>query len=207
VRALTIWEPYASLIALGHKQVETRGWATSQRGLVAIHASHKRTAVHERAHAWAQDVLRRHERRRLPDLDEMPWGSLVAIAELVYCIEISEDHYHLFPELEHELGDIGEGRWAWVLQNVRPLTHPLRCRGGVGFWPLTDEQEQRLWNVVDRDKRYHGDYAPRRQRRRPGEPAPGQLMLDLWGVKEAAEAQALAHQARVASNGRRAAGV
>lgn len=209
MRGLSIWEPYASLIALGHKQIETRGWATTHRGLVAIHANARRDTAQQRAHVWAQDVLRRHEKRRLPEFEDLPWSSVVAIGELVYCLEIHEDHYHLFPELEHELGDIGEGRYAWVFQNVRPLTRPVRCRGMAGFWELDERIEQQIWRVVDRDKRFHGDYVPRRHRQKAGQPAPGQLLLDLWGVKEAAEAQqarAEAVKAQAQVNGRQPAG-
>lgn len=37
--ALTMWEPWASLVAYGVKQLETRDWSTRHRGPVAIHAS------------------------------------------------------------------------------------------------------------------------------------------------------------------------
>ncbi len=39
IKALTIWQPYASLIAAGLKQYETRSWSTRYRGLLAIHAA------------------------------------------------------------------------------------------------------------------------------------------------------------------------
>lgn len=38
-RALSLWQPWASLIAVGAKAVETRGWSTPYRGLLAIHAA------------------------------------------------------------------------------------------------------------------------------------------------------------------------
>lgn len=39
MRALTVIQPWASLIAIGAKRIETRSWETSHRGLVAIHAA------------------------------------------------------------------------------------------------------------------------------------------------------------------------
>ncbi len=39
MKAITIWQPWASLIACGAKQYETRSWATSYRGPIAIHAA------------------------------------------------------------------------------------------------------------------------------------------------------------------------
>jgi hypothetical protein len=37
MKAITILQPWASLIACGAKQIETRRWATSYRGPIAIH--------------------------------------------------------------------------------------------------------------------------------------------------------------------------
>jgi len=39
LKALSLWQPYASFIACWAKREETRGWYTGYRGLVAIHAS------------------------------------------------------------------------------------------------------------------------------------------------------------------------
>jgi hypothetical protein len=38
MKALTILEPWASIIACGAKQIETRSWSTKYRGSIAIHA-------------------------------------------------------------------------------------------------------------------------------------------------------------------------
>jgi hypothetical protein len=38
-RALTLWQPWASLVALGFKRIETRGWSTGYRGPLVIHAA------------------------------------------------------------------------------------------------------------------------------------------------------------------------
>lgn len=39
MKAITIWQPWASLIALGVKTIETRSWSTDYRGPLAIHAA------------------------------------------------------------------------------------------------------------------------------------------------------------------------
>lgn len=39
MKALTICQPWASLIAISAKKVETRSWHTSYRGSLAIHAA------------------------------------------------------------------------------------------------------------------------------------------------------------------------
>jgi hypothetical protein len=37
-KAITVYQPWASLAAIGAKKYETRGWATKYRGKIAIHA-------------------------------------------------------------------------------------------------------------------------------------------------------------------------
>lgn len=39
MKAITIWQPWAMLIALLEKGNETRGWPTKHRGPLAIHAA------------------------------------------------------------------------------------------------------------------------------------------------------------------------
>lgn len=41
MKALTLWQPWATLVALGVKTIETRSWSTSYRGPLAIHAAKK----------------------------------------------------------------------------------------------------------------------------------------------------------------------
>jgi hypothetical protein len=42
VKALTLWQPWASLVALGVKSIETRSWSTSYRGPLAVHAAKRK---------------------------------------------------------------------------------------------------------------------------------------------------------------------
>lgn len=46
IPVLTLWQPWASLVAIGAKTIETRGWATPYRGPIAIHAAAKRPNSH-----------------------------------------------------------------------------------------------------------------------------------------------------------------
>lgn len=39
VKALSLYQPWASLMSMSKKKFETRTWGTSFRGLVVIHAS------------------------------------------------------------------------------------------------------------------------------------------------------------------------
>ena len=39
IRIISLWQPWASLIALNLKQYETRSWGAPYRGKLAIHAA------------------------------------------------------------------------------------------------------------------------------------------------------------------------
>ena len=39
IKAISLWQPWASLIVCGAKEIETRSWSTKVRGTVAIHAA------------------------------------------------------------------------------------------------------------------------------------------------------------------------
>jgi len=44
IKAISLWQPWASLVIGGHKQFETRSWRTRYRGLLAIHAARSKAA-------------------------------------------------------------------------------------------------------------------------------------------------------------------
>jgi hypothetical protein len=88
MKALTLWQPWASLIAVGAKTIETRGWSTSYRGPLAIHAS-KRCEV---GAVGEYDVEKDNPRGTPPaylmrgPMDwpyRLPLGAVVATCELV----------------------------------------------------------------------------------------------------------------------------
>jgi activating signal cointegrator 1 len=134
VKALSLWQPWASLICIGVKRIETRHWPTSYRGTLAIHAAMKWD--HETAAALddANLVLRAAD---LPVLNRpLPGGAIVAVCRLVGCEQSrGPDRW---PTLERAFGDLSEGRWAWRLADVRALDPPVPCRGMQGLWTVPD---------------------------------------------------------------------
>jgi activating signal cointegrator 1 len=39
MKGLSLWQPWAQLVAIGAKKIETRSWGTDYRGPLAIHAT------------------------------------------------------------------------------------------------------------------------------------------------------------------------
>lgn len=114
MKALTICQPYAELIARGEKVIENRTWPTSFRGQFFIHAGKSRE--------WMDDG----------DEDDYPgmvFGALIATARLVDCVRFADLPPHL---KNHEHAN---GPWCWVLDRVNRI-EPIRFRGAQGLFDV-----------------------------------------------------------------------
>lgn len=79
MKAITIWQPWASLISCGIKKYETRSWPTKYRGPIAIHAA----AKNPQTLPWeVRGVLEKYA-EYIGQLDELPRGAIIATANLV----------------------------------------------------------------------------------------------------------------------------
>lgn len=129
MKAISLWQPWASAIALGLKRIETRSWSTSYRGPLAIHAA-KRWQSDQREFAAAEAAL-----DRLPN--RLPLGAIVATAELVD-VKRSEELETEVSAVERLYGDYSPGRFGWVLDNIKPLDEPVPFKGSQGFFFVPD---------------------------------------------------------------------
>lgn len=137
MKAITLHQPWATLVAIGAKQLETRSWITWHRGPLAIHAgkdpNHWPTYD---VNGWGTEaaercleVLGQHGYRYPADL---PYGAVIATVDLVDCIHSDGEN-----EIEADdrlFGDVRRGRYLWVLFNVTPLPSPIPARGKQGLW-------------------------------------------------------------------------
>lgn len=121
MKALTIRQPWSSLIAAGVKPVENRSWMTRYRGPLLIHAGR---GVDRAPGALALDAL---DALGLA-LEELPAGGIVARAQLVDVVRDSGS-----PWAE-------PGAFHWVLADVQPVEFEP-CRGNLGLWDWGDDRE------------------------------------------------------------------
>lgn len=119
MKALTVCQPFAHLIATGEKRVENRVWQTSYRGSLAIHAGKSRD--------WLRGA------QPTPD---MAFGAVVCIVDLVDCVPIEGiargiyDRKH--PWLRYHYHT--EGPFCWVLSRIRAINPPADCFGRQRLW-------------------------------------------------------------------------
>lgn len=150
VRVLPIWQPWASLIAVGAKRVETRHWAAppdliGQR--IAIYATKKKTNLPLVVTSPFADRLV----GELGRLDgNLPLGAIVATAVLDRCSEMTSKSITALADRDpHEyfFGFYDPGRFAWVLRGVDHLTEAVPftwSRGPQAFDDIRSELVTRL---------------------------------------------------------------
>ncbi|MGW8822244.1 2-oxoglutarate dehydrogenase E1 [Paenibacillus lautus] len=143
MKAITIIQPWATLIAILEKGNETRGWATKHRGPIAIHAGKKI----DREACEAPEIkaaLARHGYTA----DNLPTGAVVAIANMTECWSIGTDYQSGMPLLyngrggqekrvslkEDKFGFYDPGRYAWEVSDVQRLAAPIPAKGQQGLW-------------------------------------------------------------------------
>lgn len=91
MKAITIWQPWASLKAINAKEFETRGWATSYRGPIAIHAGKGFYGPYacELPNKFAETAAKvlwpgvTDPCVITDNWDELPRGAVIAVGELV----------------------------------------------------------------------------------------------------------------------------
>lgn len=133
VRTISLWQPWASLMAIGAKRNETRSWFTAYRGPLAIHAAMRWTRQQADALAYPPFSL------YTGDLLPIKLGVIVAVVDLVDCILSDEWDVQNTPLQELQFGDYGPGRWIWKTENLWRPVRPIPVRGRQGFFNVEME--------------------------------------------------------------------
>lgn len=137
MKAITLWQPWASLIQWGEKRYETRSWPTSYRGLLAIHAGKQAdTQKLLDCNSFYREAFARHG---IPFNPPLPAGAVLCLVQLVDCCPTENVTRNALPgfgisQKEQQFGDYSSGRFAWKLENVRVLDSPIQYRGAQGLW-------------------------------------------------------------------------
>jgi len=157
MKAITIIQPWATLLALGEKRFETRSWATRHRGQIAIHAGKKVDRRICREEPF-RSVLAKHGYTA----DNLPAGAIIAVTSLQDCYRVTRPcgeegvvwleangrklawdpaKLEAREEQEYVFGDYREGRYAWEMADVQLLERPIPAKGMQGLWNWREEAE------------------------------------------------------------------
>lgn len=132
MKALSLWQPWGTLMELEAKRNETRSWGTSYRGPLAIHAAKKwngdLSKLCWREPFWA--ALRDH----LP----LPLGHILCVVDLFDCVQINAGNAPPPDSDERAFGDYTPGRFMWRTRNCVRLAKPIPFCGAQGFFEVPD---------------------------------------------------------------------
>jgi hypothetical protein len=137
MKALSLLQPWASLLAGGEKRVETRSWHTSHRGRIAIHASKAFRDEDRMLAIQTKAFYQSLSRLGFDNTSDLPLGSIVGVGSLVEmqpCVAIVKT----LSDKELEFGNYSMGRWAWMFVDLCMFQKPIPCRGRQGLWNVPD---------------------------------------------------------------------
>lgn len=131
MRAISLWQPWASLWANGRKIYETRHWSTDYRGPLLIHAAQTiALEIDPALREIIEEEFGPHWRQ------DLPRGALIARCDLAACLPTSTVHVDADELLQ---GNFQRGRYAWRADNPTLLPRPIPYRGQQGFFTVPDE--------------------------------------------------------------------
>lgn len=122
MRAISLWQPWASLIVDGRKGYETRHWATKHRGPLAIHAAKQ---------------IESHDCGRFSyPVATIARGAVLGVVALEDCIEMTAEIVRLMRNnpAEFNAGNWMVGRFAWRLRLVEKFPEPIPAIGRQGLF-------------------------------------------------------------------------
>lgn len=129
MKAITIKEPYATLIKEGYKEYEFRTWKTSYRGDILIHS----------AKSYDKSNLDRFKDRKL----EYNPGKIIAKATITDCIEVDEKIKKELLDRDKEVyKNLSKKRdkplYGFKLENIE-IIDPIEVKGQLGLWEYKEK--------------------------------------------------------------------
>ena len=138
--ALSLWQPHASLIAEGVKLIETRSKKINLRGDVLICSA-------QRLDASVREEIKAYKNLGLlePSFNlSNAFGKAIAMVEIYDCVPMTEELRKDAALLEtHAI----EGKWGYLLRNIRPVRGVYAVKGGRGFFYVDSEDICRMPNI------------------------------------------------------------
>lgn len=148
ILGLSMTQPWATLVTLSAKRVETRSWGTPYRGWIAIQAA--------KTFPGDAKLLCREKpfNKYIGTISELPLGTIIALArvEVVnstpYQRMVLETQQCESARDELAFGDYSDGRYAWVFDSIVKLKEPIPHKGALGLWPLDSTVKQELLMLI-----------------------------------------------------------
>src|SRR4051812_1297342 len=159
MKALSLWQPWATAIACGSKRIETRSWQTPYRGALLIHAAARCVEMEligcQCCWNWCGALMPAVGKLMGTSTglkSVLPFGALLGIAVLTdvrptdsFTLgEIEEKRVppgesDIYTWTERQMGNFDLGRYGWVLDCVQAFERPIFYKGARGLFDVPDE--------------------------------------------------------------------
>lgn len=130
MRVISLWQPWATLVVIGAKRIETRSWDTKYRGPLLIHAA--KTDSHIKMICGQE-----YYRDFIADWRKVPYGAIIGKVMLTGTVQFGQTNN--YSEQERAFGDYAWGRFGWMLENPQEFKNPIPAKGHQGFWKYDNE--------------------------------------------------------------------
>ncbi len=163
MKVLSLQQPWASLVVMGAKRIETRSWAPKDPAIleqiiregILIHASKKwnkeLSNLSEQPPFW--DYMKKYwpEHETYTPFSKIPLGAIIGKVDFLQSgktesfVSISEDKIksgwaaEINWEEELQFGDYSAGRKGWLLKKPIEFETPVKCDGALSLWDCPDE--------------------------------------------------------------------
>jgi hypothetical protein len=136
IKAISLHQPWASLIPMGLKEYETRSWSTSYRGPLLICAAKKTSLRQKLTHNYFLNKYQKilTDTDNYIEWDDLPFGYAVALVDLTDCIKMTQTFINQQLQSELDTGDWLFGRMAWKLDNIKRIIQPIPINGKQGLF-------------------------------------------------------------------------
>lgn len=135
MKAISLWQPWASLWCSPAKRHETRKFSTKHRGWIAVHAAKHEASVDADVHQVALD--------HFESVVDLPRGAIVGCVYLVGCYRVDDLMPHELGQADRICGDWRSGRFAWRRSEFVLLPRAIPYRGQQGWFEVPDEHFER----------------------------------------------------------------
>ena len=136
VSATSLWEPWATLMAIGAKKNETRSWSTQHRGALLICAAVRKNK------GEMEELLEDQAFADALQGERASFGHAVALVDLDRCVSTNTWWADTGGD-EFQFGDYSPGRFAWITTGLRRLK-PFPVKGKQGIFYVTMPEFEEL---------------------------------------------------------------
>jgi activating signal cointegrator 1 len=137
MKAISLWEPWATLMKLGLKRYETRSWPLPPN-LIG-----KRVAIHAAKHHSKEidEIMKKEPFKSALKGVELTPGHILCTLEFIHCHKTEDIIKQNISSDEIAFGNYGPNRFAFESQSLKVLKTPIPFKGMQGWFNVPDDLE------------------------------------------------------------------